>query len=279
MTIQQLLLASAGEKVFDVTIASNQTDYNLLTVLTAAPYNYNNTEKATINLTINSAVQVTASSTGTPALTTGAITSNATLNIINNGSVKGKGGAGGAGGSADYDLNIANPGAAGSAGGTALNIASTLSGKVTITNGSGELFGGGGGGGGGGGRRFIGGSGKDQYTGAVGGSGGGGGAVTGAGGSGGVGSGSQSSVTGNVGSAGTTSAGGAGGAAADTGNGAAGGNGGGFGAAGSAGQTPLATGGAGGAGGAAGKAIELNGGSAPTFISGNDSTHVKGAVS
>lgn len=276
MTIQQLLLASAGEKVFDVTIASNQTDYNLLTVLTAAPYNYNNTEKATINLTINSAVQVTASSTGTPALTTGAITSNATLNIINNGSVKGKGGAGGAGGEAGTVTDF--PGVAGSAGGTALSIASSLSGKVTITNGSGEIFGGGGGGGGGGSEFYITGPIKSRQSNASGGGGGGGGAGSGAGGAGGLATdtGADFRFDGSAGAAGNTTTFGAGGAAGDARTGI-GGNGGAFGSAGSAGvSSPDA---AGGAGGAAGKAIELNGGSAPTFISGNDSTHVKGAVS
>lgn len=259
MTIQQMLLASGAGKVFNVTIATNQTNYNLLTVLTASPYNYNNTDKATINLTINSGVQVTASSTGTPALTTGSITSNAKLNIINNGSIKGKGGAGGNGGEGPDGI-----GATGSAGGTALSIASSLSGKVTITNGSGEIFGGGGGGGGENGSSGTSGSGKDIYTYSEGGSGGGGGAGSGAGGAGAGASGPYDVYfNGTNGSAGTTSTFGA---AGDAGAG----NGGAFGSAGSAGSS---------AGGAAGKAIELNGGSAPTFISGNDGTHVKGAVS
>ena len=271
MTIQQILLASSSAlPSFSVTIAANTTNYNLLTILQNAPFNYDNSYAANITLTINSAVQVTSTATGTPAITTGSIISSSTLAIINNGSIKGKGGAGGAGGIATYP--DANAGSAGASGGVALNIASTLSGKVTITNGSGEIFGGGGGGGGGG-STVSSGSGKDPQSSANGGGGGGGGAGSGAGGAGGTGSGAVNNTNAPAGSAGTTSAGGAGGP--KTGN-ADGGAGGGFGAAGSAGQEG---GSAGGAGGAAGNAIALNGGSSPTFISGNDGTHIKGAVS
>ena len=270
MSIQQMLLGTSGLLSFNVIIAADTTNYNLLTILQAAPFNYNNISPANITLTINSAVQVSSTSTGTPALTTGAITSNAALAIINNGSIKGKGGAGGAGGIANYP--DANAGSAGASGGVALNIASTLSGKVTITNGSGEIFGGGGGGGGGGSNTSSG-SGKDPQSSADGGGGGGGGAGSGAGGAGGTASGAVNNTNAPAGSAGTTSAGGAGGP--KSGN-ADGGAGGGFGAVGSAGQEG---GSAGGAGGAAGKAIALNGGSSPTFISGNDGTHIKGAVS
>jgi len=299
MTIQQMMLAGSGLLEFNVTIASDTTNYNLLTVLQAAPFNWNNVNPARVTVTINSAVQVSSTSTGTPAFTTGSFVANSLLYIINTGSIKGKGGAAGNGGGAIYDVSQGS-GTAGSAGGTALSIASSLSGKVTITNGSGEIFGGGGGGGGGGGRTYTSGSGKDTqqnavgggggggrnyYTGSgkdtyensAGGSGGGGGAGTGASGSGGSGqSANPYNFNGNAGAAGTTSAGGAGGAAADAGNSNAGGAGGGFGAVGTAGGS---TGGTGGAGGAAGNAIALNGGSAPTFISGNDGTHVKGAVS
>jgi hypothetical protein len=274
MTIQQMLLGTTGALQFDITIAANTTNYDLLAILIAAPYNYNNTSPANITLTINSAVQVTSTSTGTPALTTGAITSNAALAIINNGSIKGKGGAGGAGGEAGTVTDF--PGVAGSAAGTALNIASSLSGKVTITNGSGEIFGGGGGGGGGGSEYYTTGTGKARVSNAAGGSGGGGGAGSGAGGAGGLATdtGADFLYDGNAGAAGNTTTFGAGGTMFA---GASGGNGGAFGSAGSAGvSTPDA---AGGAGGAAGKAIALNGGSSPTFISGNDGTHIKGAVS
>jgi len=276
MTIQQMMLAGSGLLEFNVTIASDTTNYNLLTVLQAAPFNWNNVNPARVTVTINSAVQVSSTSTGTPAFTTGSFVANSLLYIINTGSIKGKGGAAGNGGNADW-FGSEGSGTAGAAGGTALSIASSLSGKVTITNGSGEIFGGGGGGGGGGGRNYYTGSGKDTYENSAGGSGGGGGAGTGASGSGGSGqSANPYNFNGNAGAAGTTSAGGAGGAAADAGNSNAGGAGGGFGAVGTAGGT---NGGTGGAGGAAGNAIALNGGSAPTFISGNDGTHVKGAVS
>lgn len=275
MSIQQMLLA-AGEKTFNVTISTNQTNYNLLTVLTAAPYLYNNTSRAKINVTINSAIVIDSSSTGAPAFTTGAITSNAALAIINNGSIKGKGGAGGAGGEAATGTDF--PGVAGSAAGTALNIASSLSGKVTITNGSGEIFGGGGGGGGGGSEFYMSGPIKDRQSNASGGGGGGGGAGSGAGGAGGLATdaGADNLYDGSVGAAGNTTTFGAGGAAGDARTGI-GGNGGAFGSAGLAGESSPDA--AGGAGGAAGKAIELNGGLSPTFISGNDGTHIKGAVS
>lgn len=260
MSIQQMLLAAgSGLPQFNVTISANTTNYNLLTVLQAAPFNYNNTYPARITLTINSAVQVASTATGTPAIITGSIISGSTLALINNGSIKGKGGAGGYGGEGPDGI-----GATGSAGGTALSIASSLSGKVKITNGSGEIFGGGGGGGGENGSSGTSGSGKDRRTYSEGGSGGGGGAGSGAGGAGAGASGPYDDYyNGTNGSAGTTSTFGA---AGDAGAG----NGGAFGSAGSAGDN---------AGGAAGKAIELNGGSAPTFISGNDGTHVKGAVS
>jgi hypothetical protein len=270
MTIQQMMLAGSGLLEFNVTIAADTTNYNLLTVLQAAPYNWNNVNPARVTVTINSAVQVTSTSTATPAFTTGSFVANSLLYIINTGSIKGKGGAAGNGGNAVWN-GSESPGTAGAAGGTALSIASSLSGKVTITNGSGEIFGGGGGGGGGNGLNYYTGSGKDTYENSEGGSGGGGGAGTGAGGLGGSGSNANpNNYNGDSGDAGTTSAGGAGGLG--TGDGNAGGNGGGFGAVGAAGNT-------GGAGGAAGNAIALNGGSAPTFISGNDGTHVKGAVS
>lgn len=274
MTIQQMMLAGSGLREFSVTIAADTTNYNLLTVLMAAPYNWDNLAPARVTVTINSAVQVTSTSTATPAFTTGSFVANSLLYIINNGSIKGKGGAGGVG------VNDSPPyttPAAGN-GGTALSIASTLSGKVTITNGSGEIFGGGGGGGGGGSAMFNTGSGKSLTSWHIGGGGGGGGAGTGAGGLGGDAIYGDSNYNGLPGSAGTTLVGGAGGAQyclAEC-NGA-GGAGGGFGAAGVVGGNGYSNNG--GLAGGAGNAIALNGGSSPTFISGNDGTHVKGAVS
>jgi hypothetical protein len=58
----------------------------------------------TVNLTINSGVTVGSTSTGTYALETGSgWASGDVINIINNGTVKGRGGNGGAGGSAVYN--------------------------------------------------------------------------------------------------------------------------------------------------------------------------------
>lgn len=203
--------AGSGNRIVDIT--TNQVDYNLFVAL-GSP-----TGAQEIVVTINSGVNVTASSTSTPAFDTGPLPAGSTLRIINNGRIQGAGGRGGNGG------QPASPGQSAFPGGIALNL--TL--DTTIDNGSGQIWGGGGGGGGGAG-------------GAASGSGGGGGAgqVPGAGGSGNA-----------AGSAGTSEAGGAGGLTA-----ADGGTGGNPGAAGAAGQS---TGSSGGAGGAAGKAVALNG--------------------
>jgi hypothetical protein len=179
-----------------------------------------------------------------------------TFKLVNQGIASGHAGDGGAGGT----------GVAGSAG-TAGTDAMDLDGNaVSIDNGSGSIFGGGGGGGGGG-----------AGSGGTGGGGGGGGQSYGT--AGGAGAGGGGAHPGSAGSAGSSSGPGGGGAGGTGGitDGGAGGRGGYWGEAGFDGSTSAALV-AGGAGGGPGRAIFLNGGSV-SWLSGNDSTHVKGAVS
>lgn len=253
------VLIGGGRPSFFVNITTNTVDFNLRTTLMASPYNWDGTTACYVLVGINTGVQVTASSTGTAAFVTGSFPSGSDWKLINLGSIKGKGGAGGSGSDSSHV-----GGSSGSDGGPALNIHASLAGHTEIDNGSGEIFGGGGGAGGGFGNSQTGGPIKDPHTSNYGGGGGAGGAGSGAGGNGGPGV----DGNGNNGNPGTTSGGGTGGLGA--GNAFNGGNGGAFGAAGDAGNH--------GAGGA-GKAIELNGGAAPTWLSGNDGTHVKGTVS
>jgi len=216
------------------------------------------TEAGDYTFTINSGVVISSSSTGTAALVTGSFPAGSIVHLINNGSIYGKGGKGGAG-------SASTNGSPGAAGGDALSLGF----NITITNGSGQIFGGGGGGGGGAGIGV--GFPITSYGGGGGGSGAGTSATTG--GAGGNGTGGD----GGTGGTGTgTTAGSAGARSGTTPNrSGAGGAGGGSGAAGSNGANNETGTQTGGSGGAAGKAIDKNGYST-TYISGNDSTHVKG---
>jgi large repetitive protein len=192
--------------------------------------------------TISSGVLIGSTDHTTYSLQTGSFPAGSFRKLINNGQVIGKEGSGGGGGA------NGNAGSDGVYGGTAIS----LDCDISIDNtGAGNIFGaGGGGGGGGGGESGI--------------------SLT-AGGAGGAGRGS-----GNTGSAGSGGAGTADGFGGSSGAGGPGGN---YGTAGSAGGAS-STGGTniGGNGAAAGKAITLNG-FAVTWIAGNNSTQVKGAVS
>ena len=207
----------------------------------------------TVNLTINSGVTVGSTSTGTYALETGSSwASGDVINIINNGTVKGRGGNGGNGGSVVFNSS-APAGAAGGVGGNAFRAQFA----TTFTN-NGSVYGGGGGGGGGGTQYSVltlknGVTSESAYAGN--GGGGGAGVNGGSGGTGGTASGAADVNTqGANGSAGTATAGGAAGA----GGGIDGGAGGGLGASGTQGsfgviiQGPPQGAGAGGAGGLAG---------------------------
>lgn len=233
-------------------ISANASDVNM-----AALFG-NPVAAGTYVLTINSGVRVTASSTATAALTTGTFPAGSTVKIVNNGYIIGAGGAGGS-----SPTTIAT-GGAGGAGGPAL----WLSTSVSLDNTNGAIYGGGGGGG-------SGGNGSAGIMGIRRGGGGGGGAGE-PGGAGGAG--------GNLGTIGST-VGGAGGATLYMfaegslpwgGAGGAGGNYGQPGASGAQGNSTLAWS-YGGTGGAAGSAI-LKNGNTITWLGGNNTSQVKGAV-
>lgn len=208
-----------------------------------------------VNCTINTGVVVGSTTTATPAFTIGTWPAGVNINLFILGKIEGKGGAGGGGSN-----NTSTNGTPGSAGGTALFTRQA----ITLSTGSGKIWGGGGGGGGGGTRSL--GSQPSTFHG----SGGGGGAGKNAGGAG-AGGAEGFGTNGLAGAAGTELAGGAGGASSGSGAGA-GGAGGGPGLAGTAGAN--ATTGSvntlGGAGGATGKAIDgisfvtFTGGSSPS---------------
>ena len=238
MPVDQFILANTPQRsrfmpVYSYTYSTNKTDANFNTELQTV--GWDGSTKGEFTIIVNSGVTL---SNGAD---TGNFPAGSTLALVNNGSIKGVGGAAGA---ANF---------AGSAGGDELTLGDT---DITITNGSGEIHGGGGGGGGGRtGVRYR--LTNENDCGAVscgtGGSGGGGaGSPTGSGTQGGVGG-----PGGAVGVAGT--AGSTGGCAAS--------------ACGPAQWYNPAT-----PGGAAGKAIELNGQSV-TWISGSGSPNVAGAVS
>lgn len=203
-----------------LTIAANTNNYNIFSSKGGTYV----AGKSNVTVTINSGVTVGSTSTGTYALDTGTgWASGDTITIVNNGSVRGRGGDGGNGGSASYPT--ANNGANGGAGGNAFRAQFA----TTITN-NGTFAGGGGGGGGGG--AYTGLSTKGTDTTSAGGGGGGGGAGTSSGGSGGAASGATFNYSATNGAAGTATAGGTYGGGSFNDRGGAGGG------AGSAGETP-----------------------------------------
>ena len=125
-----------------LTIATNATEYNILTQAVAA--GFNNSVGGVIQVTVNSGVTVNASTTH--AMQTGALHASTTLTITNNGIIQGYDGAAG--------TTQSSPGVAGGAGGTPgqaieVNVASGAT--VTVTNASGATIQSGRGGPGGGG--------------------------------------------------------------------------------------------------------------------------------
>ena len=123
--------------VFNQTISSDTTNYNLKSAAIAA--GWTQTVPLVATITINSSIYVYSTSTGSYAFDTGSsFYSGSTLALINNGTILGRGGDGGNGG-----LD-ATPGTAGGAGGPAFIARYAIS----VTN-NGTIGGGGGGGGGG----------------------------------------------------------------------------------------------------------------------------------
>lgn len=180
------------------------SNINLRNAAIAAGWN----QSTAVQATINNGVIVSASSTGTPAITVdGSWPGGVTL--INNGTIAGMGGGGGVGRSATVAAGVTPPTPpGGSSGGTALSVSVPIS----IQN-NGTVAGGGGGGGGGAGLRA--GTSRPTSEQRVAGGGGGGGRTgntNSAGGAGGTASGgSTGNVPGTAGSSGTSANGGAGG--------------------------------------------------------------------
>jgi hypothetical protein len=216
---------------FALTIASNQSNYNLRTAALAAGWG----GASKVVATINSGVYVYGTSTGSPGLTINGSWPGG-VSLVNNGYILGQGGNGGGA-----------SGGGGSYPGAGAGLALSVSAPVSITNNG--VIGGGGGGGGGGGTLSCD---SDYYWGGGGGGGGQTGLNNSPGGNGG-GSFSQRSRDSTPGGAGTVSGAGGGGQSAASPNGSGGGNyggsGGGWGSSGGGGNGPGAFGG--GSGGAA----------------------------
>lgn len=232
---------------FAFSITSTQTNANLRTLAVNAGWD----QSTAVVATINSGVRMTSNTVGTPGLTINGAWPGG-IELVNNGTIVGRGGnggAGGRGGTGPATIFDATNGSAGSAGGLAL----TISVPVSIRN-NGTIAGGGGGGGGAGGYGAPAGTPKDPRWNKYGGGGGGGGRSSSTNSSGGAG-GPSSFVSGSAGGTGTFSAAGGGG------NGGAGSNqrggvGGGWGSSGSPGLRyfNLPTAKPGGGGGGAGPA-------------------------
>ena len=216
---------------FAFSITSAQTNANLRTLAVNAGWD----QSTKVIATINSGVVMTSNTVGTPGLTiNGAWPSG--IELVNDGTIVGRGGNGGAGNSGG-----------GSVGGLAL----TISVAASIRN-NGTIAGGGGGGGGGGKFTLVGGNPKDPTYNYYGGGGGGGGRSSNTNSSGGGGG----APGGAAGGTGTFSSQGGGGAGLS--GTARGGNGGGWGSGG-AGGARYSNGAPGGGGGGAGPATSGQG--------------------
>ena len=195
---------TADKITADIVISADTQNYTLNT--SSVPGYVANFSK--VNLTINSGIYVGSSSTGTYALTITGFSAGDVVNLINNGTIIGKGGAGG---SSANDA-AGNPG---NAGGNAI----LLQCPVNITN-NGIIAGGGGGGGANdGGRTYGSCAGGETFTG----QGGGGGAGY-SGGSGGSGDPNGSAGTKTAGGSGAGNGGGQGAAGSTSGSGRSGGS-------------------------------------------------------
>jgi hypothetical protein len=267
--------ASISSSTINLIIDRNEMDVDVY-ARAGSPAN-----PVTVNVTVETGVVVQANSTWDYAMDFSGFAATSTINLVNRGYIIGKGGRGGEGG---YAMNASSGageflenGGRGEDGGDAIRGPGAGI-TFTITNGSGYIWGGGGGGGGGGA--------SVQNAVNVGNNsgGGGGGAGGGEGGRGGRGrtiGGQQEANSGTGGSSGRNGTFGLGGVGSGFGS-SNGGNGGDFGQAGANGVPntfySFAQASAG-VGGGAGRAIFLDGGSPPTFISGSGSPNVKGAIS
>lgn len=240
--IQQMLMAAQASFRFEVTIASNSNNYNLKTAAISA--GWDQTLPLDANITVNSGVYISSTSTAVAAFDTGStFPDGSTLTLINNGLILGRGGNGGAG--TGWPLRAYSVVEAGGAGGVALAASAPL---TVINNGT---VGGGGGGGGGGGA-------YENAEGTTAGGGGGGGRPLGAGGP--IGSPAEHTITASPGTAASLTSPGVGQATAPWGH--RGGDGGNLGQAGATGAYGTSyydgAGTPGGAGGSPGAAVVGN---------------------
>lgn len=241
-----------------INITSNTANVNLFT-LAGSPVSAGSFE-----FRIASGIYVFSTNTANAAVATGIFPAGSTVKVVNNGYIVGMGGGGGNG----ADGGSSAQGGIGGAGGPALSLET----NITFDNSSGYVYGGGGGGGGGGGSRSItmGGGGVSR-----GGSGGGGGRSYEPSIGGLIGSSANNTTWPQAGQNGGFGGPGAGGSSSV----GSGGSGGGWAAVGGNGVDGIgnSTIGPGGPGGAGGKAIAVNG-KTITWLGGNNSTQVIGAV-
>jgi hypothetical protein len=255
MTMMHHVLNESGPRPVTLVVAADVANYDLF-VQAGSPLG-----PVDVVLTINSGVTIYSSSGNAALYQSSSFPVGSTVNIINNGTICGRGGNAGGGHNGPGSGGAGLPGSPGGAAGDAI----ALSDDWTIDNTYGNIFGGGGGGSGGY---------SSMSSGAYGDGGGGGGGGQGRDG-GAHGSGGAAGINGtkgNNGGNGSVSTYGRGGArGGDAGDGADGGswgNKGGNTFGGSYGTV---------IGGAPGDAITLNGHTA-TFIGGNNPSQVKGAV-
>jgi hypothetical protein len=247
-----------------MTVSSAATDYNLLAAYTSS---FGAPSKAiSVTVTINSGIQVLASTSTTAAFATGTFPAGSTIKLVNRGYIIGKGGKGGSGGYSNISCG-GYKGQNGFSGGPAISQGSNL----TIDNASGYVLGGGGGGGGGSGAH------SGSCDTASGGGGGGGGAGIGLGGAGILNAGAGLAGTG--GQSGTFGLGGCHAKTATPGNCGTtyqiGGKGGAYGQDGASGSNGYGQSSGPGLGGAGGLAVARNGYTL-SWTSGNTATQVKG---
>lgn len=264
---------SGGGTISDIVLSGGNVDVDAF-ALAGSP-----ASAVTFTLRVGVGVVVQASSAASPAINFDGFAAGSVISIVNEGYILGRGGRGGRGAFAGdvTSADLFGDGTAGTPGGPAIKLPAAAC-TTSITNATGFIWGGGGAGGGGGVTHN--GDGSNVGVGGGGGGGGAGGGIPGDGGSVAAANGNPG-VSGSVGRQGVGGAGGTGVQTGGTGSAGTGGAGGAYGAAGSAGATLTANtlDGAPGAGGAAGKAIDVNGGTAPTFVSGSGSPNVKGAIS